>query len=249
FDQADPGHPETALLNGDAAGFAQQFAAFAYAHDGGVDAAEHRLNAAQARNPFLLQPPIRNVPSHAAVTLDGAFGVEQRQRIAVQPANAAVGVLQVQHHVAPAALLRDAPPQKSAHRRPYARRHDVETALAHELIRRIAQDGFRRRAAEGVPAFRVDFPDPLLGGFRNGAKSFLAGSQRPFRLDAVRDVLDLIDEIMRLARLQPDQGAAQLGPNDLSVLADIAFIGLIGLDGSRQHLAHLSGVGIPVVRI
>src|SRR6185437_13330820 len=162
FDQADPGHPETALLNGDAAGFAQQFAAFAYAHDGGVDAAEHRLNAAQARNPFLLQPPIRNVPSHAAVTLDGALGVEQRQRIAVQPANAAIGVLQMQHHVAPAALLRDTAPQKTAHRRSPARRHDVETALAHELVRCITQNGFRRRAAEGVHALRVDFPDPLL---------------------------------------------------------------------------------------
>ncbi len=107
FHQADPRHPETALLHGDAARLAQQLAPLPDANDGRVDAAEHRLNAAQAGDTLLLQAVTRDIASHAAVADDVSGRVEQRQRIAVEPANTARRVLQVQHQVAPAALFRD----------------------------------------------------------------------------------------------------------------------------------------------
>jgi hypothetical protein len=205
--------------------------------DGRIDAAEHRLNAAQACDALLLQAVMRDIPSHAAVADDASKRVEQRQRIAVEPADAARRVLQVQLHVAPAALFRNSPPQELSHGGAQALRYEVEAALPDQLIRCIPQDDLHRRTAEGIEAVRIDLPDPLLGGLGDGAKSFLAGAQRPLGVDAVRDVLDLINEIVRLARLQPNQRAAQLGPDDAPVLADVALVGLIAIDRAVEHLA------------
>ena len=245
--QADPGHAKAALLYGDAARFAKQFAPVANAHDGRIDPAEHGLNAAQAGDAFLLHAPLRNVAGHPAVADEGLVLIQQRQCIDVQPANAALGVTQVQYQVAPAALLAGPSTDQLDHHRARARRDDVEAVRTDQIGGLVAEDGVHRRTAEGVYAPHVDLPDPFLRGLCDRTKALLADTQGRLGANPVGDVLDLVDEVMRPAGLQPDQGAADLRPDHPSVFADVTLVRLIGLDFSREHLSDLQAVHVAIL--
>ena len=92
FDQANPAHTKSALLNRDTTRFAEQLATVADANDGGIDAAQDRLYAAQPRDPFLLDAALGDVARNAAVAHDRTGCIEQRQRVIVEPANPTSGV-------------------------------------------------------------------------------------------------------------------------------------------------------------
>ena len=158
-------------------------------------------------------------------------------------------MLHMQHQIAPAALLRHSTPQYSGHGLPRGLGYDVEAISADQLIRLVTENRPHCGAAESIEALGIDFPDPFLRCLGDGTKPLLAGAKSPLRLHAIGDVLNLVDEVMRFAGLQPYQGAAQLRPHHAPVLADIALVGLIGIDRPCQHPAHLGGIGVAVVRI
>jgi hypothetical protein len=58
---ADPCNRETPCFDCDAAGLLEQLSAVAHAHDRGVDAAQHRVDAVEGRDPFILRLALAHV--------------------------------------------------------------------------------------------------------------------------------------------------------------------------------------------
>ena len=158
-------------------------------------------------------------------------------------------MLQVQDLVAPAVFFVHPSTQHLGRGRTRRWRDDVETMAPDQLIGTVAQDCFDRGAAERVDAVGVDLPDPFLRCLGDRAKPFFTDAQCFFSADPRGDVLNLMDEIVRLAALQPDQRGAQLRPDDASVAAHVALVGLVALDLPGKHLGHLQIVDAAIIRM
>ena len=91
-DYAHPGHAELSGSNGDAARIAKQLVPTVHAHDRRVDAAQHRVDAAELRDLAFVLAPLGDVPGNSIYPDYVACRVAGEASASLDPPYLAVGL-------------------------------------------------------------------------------------------------------------------------------------------------------------
>ena len=118
---------------------------------------------------------------------------------------------------------------------------DVGLGVAEHLLGRVVEGLDRARAVDGD-----DGIDDIV---EQGAQVVLALADGPFGADPRAEVLDLRDEVHRLALRIADQGHAEQAPEHAALLVHVALFHLVGADPPGDQVLEVVQVGIQVVGV
>ena len=95
----------------------------------------------------------------------------------------------------------------------------------------------------------VDHQDAVDGGVHLGLEERGFLSQRLRRTLALRDVLNLSDEVARLTTAAPDERHAQQNRDKVSTRVNVPLLHLVGVDLPGDHPAAMVEIALDVLRI
>jgi hypothetical protein len=99
------------------------------------------------------------------------------------------------------------------------------------------------------PGLQVPVPHDVVGGVRDDLEAELARPERLLRALVVADVPHVADEMQGVAAGAADEGGAQLGPDEVPVLVDVALLLAEGLDLAGGHAGHEGAAAVEVPRV